>query len=302
VTAPYDHEALWAKAKVFLNRAMDGSPERSPDEEALWAAAALELLGKAALARVSPLLIATPTEDGVNILIAAGLLEGDAKFASVSASTIFKRCQRAFRPFNAGEAQRFADARNEYLHGASMGFVLPAEAWWPRFWALASVLITAQDREIADLVGYERTSVVDQHLEQNTKNVEHRTEALIARARQRLAQYEAGTLPAKVQAQWNADPDLTLQMAYSTTHHCPACGGEGTLEGDEYTDAEYQYEDDDPEWPPTVWATLTIPSSYFSCPRCHLVLDYDLLAQADVAETFEVVDDDPPVEQEYGND
>lgn len=99
--------------------------------------------------------------------------------------------------------------KTPHLHGASMGFVLPAEAWWPRFWALASVLITAQDREIADLVGYERTSVVDQHLEQNTKNVEHRTEALIARARQRLAQYEAGTLPAKVQAQWNADPDQT---------------------------------------------------------------------------------------------
>ena len=26
MTAPYDHEALWAKAKVFLNRAMDPGP------------------------------------------------------------------------------------------------------------------------------------------------------------------------------------------------------------------------------------------------------------------------------------
>lgn len=302
MTAPYDHDALWSKAKVFLNRAMDDSAERSPDEEALWAAAALELLGKAALARVSPLLIATPTEDGVNVLIAAGLVEGDAKFNSVAASTIFKRCQRAFRPFNAGDAQKFADARNEYLHGASLGFVLPAKAWWPRFWALASVLVTAQDREVAELVGDDRVATVEQHLEQNSKNVEHRTEALIARAQQRLAQYTAGTLPAKIQALWNADADLTLGLTYSTSHPCPACGGSGLLEGNEYTDAEYEYEYEDPESFPSFWATLTVPGEYFSCPTCHLVLEYDLLDEAGITENFEVIDEDPPMEQEYGND
>jgi len=68
---------------------MDPDPGRAFDEQALWASAALELLGKAALARVSPLLIAAPNEEGLNILIATGLIEGNAKFVSVSASTIF---------------------------------------------------------------------------------------------------------------------------------------------------------------------------------------------------------------------
>lgn len=302
MTAPYDHEALWAKARVFLNRAMDDALERSPDEQALWAAAALELLGKAALARVSPLLIAAPTEDGVNILIAAGLVDGDAKFTSVAASTIFKRCQRAFRPFNAVEAQRFADARNEYLHGASVGFVLPSEAWWPRFWSLASVLVAAQDRLTSELVGDERVKIVDHYLEQNSKNVEHRTEMLIARARQRLAQWKAGTLPAKIQAQWTGDLDLRSWMAYSVPHQCPACHGEGLLEGDEYSDAEYEYEYYDDEYPPSYTATLTVPASYFSCSHCHLVLEYELLEQAGISESFQIVDDDPPMEEEYGND
>lgn len=190
--APYDHEALWSKAKVFLNRAMDPDSGRAFDEQALWAAAALELLGKAALARVSPLLIAEPTEEGVNILIATGLIEGDASFASVRASTIFKRCQGAFRPVSAADAMKFADARNEYLHGPGIGFMtLPPHVWWPQFWALASILVTAQDCEIKELVGLDRTAVVEGHLEQNAKNIEHRTEALIARAQQRLAQYQA---------------------------------------------------------------------------------------------------------------
>ena len=300
MTAPYDDAALWNKAKMFLNRAMDNSTERSPDEEALWAAAALELLGKAALARVSPLLIASPSEEGVNLLIASGLVEGDAKFISVTASTIFKRCQRAFRPFNAGDAQKFADARNEYLHGASVGFVLPPEAWWPRFWSLASILVTAQDREMSELVGDDRVPTVERHLEQNSKNVEHRTEALLARARQRLAQWEAGTLPAKVQAQWLANVDLTAGMAYRIAEACPACGAEAVLEGDEFVDAEYEYEYDRDYVSAT--ATLTVPSSYFSCSRCQLVLNYDLLDQAELPETFQVIDEDPPMEQEYGND
>lgn len=103
MTAPYDYEALWSKAKVFLNRAMDPDPGRSFDEQALWASAALELLGKAALARVSPLLIAEPTEDGANILIAAGLIEGTARFTSVSArrlssSAASGRSARSARP------------------------------------------------------------------------------------------------------------------------------------------------------------------------------------------------------------
>ncbi len=103
--APYDHEALWTKAKVFTNRAMDLGDLRLFHEQALWVSAALELLGKAALARVSPLLIAEPNEDGVNILIASGLIEGNARFTSVAASTIFKRCARAFRPFSAEDSE-----------------------------------------------------------------------------------------------------------------------------------------------------------------------------------------------------
>ncbi len=308
--APYDHEALWSKAKVFLNRAMDPDPGRSFDEQALWASAALELLGKAALARVSPLLIAEPTEEGVNILIATGLIEGTGKFTSVSASTIFKRCEKAFRPFNAADAQKFAAARNEYLHGSEIGFMtLPPRAWWPRYWALATILVTAQDREIEDLVGPDRVQVVEAHLEQNSKNVEHRTQTLVTRAKQRIAQYRAGTLPARIQMEWESDPDLTIGLSYSTTEICPACGAAGTLEGDDGSDMSYDYDYDysDGEGEGDVIsarATINVPADYFSCSTCHLVLDgYELIEQADLPGTFEVIDDDPILpEPEYGND
>ena len=136
MTKPFDDEALWLKAKLFLNRAMDPDSHRSFDEQAFWASASLELLAKAALAKQSPILIAVPDEGGANLLMAIGLIEGTAKFNSISANTIFKRCERAFKPFSGIDAQRLADARNEYLHGAAVGFMpLTPDSWWPRFWA-----------------------------------------------------------------------------------------------------------------------------------------------------------------------
>lgn len=54
---------------------------------------------------------AEPTEAGLNILIATGLVQDSAQFVSVSASTVCKRRERAFKPFSATEALKFAAAR-----------------------------------------------------------------------------------------------------------------------------------------------------------------------------------------------
>lgn len=280
---------------------MDPQLDRSFDERALWASAALELLGKAALSRVSPLLIAEPTEDGVNVLIATGLIEGTAKFSSVRASTIFKRCQRAFRPFSAADAMKIAESRNEYLHGSGLGIAtLAPEVWWPHFWSQAIILVTAQDRQLEDLVGIDREPIVESYLAQNAEHVEQRTESLINRAKQRLAQFRAGTLSAKVQLEWIANPDLTAGLRYSVPEPCPACGSAGTLEGDDSSDMTYDYDEDDPG---SRWATATVPGDHFSCSTCHLVLDgYELIVQADLPSAFTVFDEDPPPDFEYGND
>jgi hypothetical protein len=306
VSSPYDHEALWLKAKLFLNRAMDESGDRPFEERALWASLALELLAKAALARVSPLLVAEPTEDGTNLLIASGLVEGDARFTSVRAKTLYARCHKAFKPFSETEAGKITLARNDYLHGSAAGFTsMPEAAWWPRFWTLAVILVSALDRDIDALVGGDRERVVERHLEQNKKNIEDRTEMLIQRARQRLAQFNAGTLPARVAADWTPGTDLRAGLRYSEPGVCPACGGWGTIEGEDSLSVEVRYEqvaEDDYD----VMVDVLASSEYFSCPACSLVLDnYQLVAEAGFESSFETVgdsDDIPDDEGEYGND
>ena len=117
---------------------------------------------------------------------------------------------------------------------SGVGFMtIPPQAWWPRYWALADILVTAQDRSIEDLVGPDRVMQVEDYLAQNVRNVEQRAEALIARARQRLAQYRAGTLSARIQAEWRANPGLTLGLLYYADAECPVCRDAGVLEGED---------------------------------------------------------------------
>ncbi|MFI7048965.1 hypothetical protein [Streptosporangium sandarakinum] len=301
MTSPYDHDALWIKAKLFINRAMDDD-FRSFDEQVLWAALALELLAKAALSKVSPLLVAEPTEEGTNLLIAIGLVAGDARFTSIKATTLFKRCHKAFKPFDQAEAIKIIKGRNEYLHSSGAGFMaIPSHAWWPRYWAQATTLITALDKDVSDFVGIDRMGVVQAYLEQDAKNVEQRTQALIERAKQRLQQHRDGNLPARVAREWQSDLDLRASLSYDTDAECPACAATGTLEGEDVLNAEVSYNDE----PDDIQVTLTIGAEYFSCPTCHLVLmGYKLIKQAGLPEEFEAEGDASYIyeESDYGND
>ena len=300
----WSEEALWLKARLFINRATDPD-DRSFDELALWASLSLELLAKAALSRVSPLLIATPSEEGTNLLIASGLVQGDATFHTAPAKTIFTRCGRAFRPFNKDEALKIAAGRNEYLHAGSATFTaLPPHAWWPRFWAQAVILLTAQDKDLEDFVGPDRVATVEAHLATNRRHVEERVATLLARAQQRLQMHQAGTMNARQAAEWSAAWDQSAGMDHRTNATCPACGNEGTLEGEQVLQQEMNYDQvSEDEYDAIL--DLTVAADYFSCPTCHLVLNnYEFLVEAGLPDDFAAVGDPADYADygEYGND
>lgn len=304
-TAPWDSDGLWIKATLFINYALDDRPERTFDERALWASLSLELLGKAALSRASPLLIATPSEDGKNVLAAAGLTDDRATFKTIAASTVFKRCGLAFKPFNDQAAARIAEDRNSYLHSAPTSFTpMPETAWWPRFWALAHILVNACDRDLEQFVGEARVPTVQAALAQNQRNVEERFHMVIERAKQRLARYEAGEMRGSERRDWERSSDLTIGLAYATAEVCPACGeNEGTLEGEDVISDELRYErisEDDYD----VRLDLEIAAAYFSCANCRCVLDsVELLQVAELPESFEAIGDPSDFyEPDYGND
>ncbi len=180
---------------------------------------------------------------------------------------------------------------------------IPETAWWPRYWALVSVLVSACDRDIEDLVGEPRVAIVEQYLAQNAKNVEHRVETLIERAKQRVSLRNSGSLTTKQQAELSDQRDLSAGLSYSEFVECPACGDQGILEGDTVVAAEMRY-DHVSENDYDFWADLDVAVDRFSCNNCRLVLDgYDLLEKAGLPPSISAVDDNPDYpEPDYGND
>ena len=299
---PYDPERLWTKARLFIHRAMDH--DREFEEQAFWSAAAFELLGKAALARVSPILIANPNPDGHSLLVASGLLGPDDKFFTIPAQALWSRCKRAFKPFNEKEARHISAVRNDYLHAGSVGLEGTPDIWWPRFWSQAAILVSHLDRELEDLVGRSRVGIIEQHLLVNRANLQRRLEAMIDRAQTRYALHQSGSLSTALERAWEAfTPSI---LSYSTSADCPACEDSGTLSGDEIidtrTDRTYTRWNDDEYEDQTVWHQ--IGSSVFSCEHCHFELwDLELIEAAGLDTGFEVEGDAGAYyEPEYNNE
>lgn len=303
ITPPFDSDGLWMKARLFINRALDFSTEF--EEGAFWACCALELLGKCALARVNPLLIAMPTDDGISLLAASGVIEDSDSFVSIPAKAIWARCARAFRPFNRDEARELSLGRNSYLHSASIGFdVIPPESWWPRFWAQASILVAHCGRDIEELVGETRAKEVERHLETNRANLDRRLQSLLENARLRLKLHESGNMSGRMRSEWERATNPMFGWTHRVSAECPACGGDAMIGGDYVL--ERRAEHDSHDWD-ILTVTLTVATSEFYCDTCHLsILDPDALELTELPASFETEGDLEDVadryEEEYNNE
>ncbi|SDB95320.1 hypothetical protein [Microbacterium enclense] len=293
------------KARLFINRALDA--DRDFEESAFWAASALEMLGKSALSRVNPALIANAVDDdGASLLVASGLIDASKRFVTVQAKTVWSRCARAFRPFNGKEAGLIAEGRNEYIHGARVGFdAIPESAWWPRYWAQAEILLSHVERTVGDFVGPSREGAVETYLAANREHRQKRLEAALESARVGLRLFRTDNMSGRRLAEWNL---FTLQQwEYSQPTECPACESElGEFGGEEVLDSRTEhYVDDDDFWT-SVSVTLTVATAAFQCANCHLVIDdYELLQIVEgVPLEFEAEGDPADYEdyEEYNNE
>lgn len=297
----FDPDGLWIKSKLFINRALD--EDREFEEQAFWACSALELLGKSALARISPLLIANPTDDGASLLAASGVLEG-RNVTSVQAKAVWSRCARVFKPFSEPEAKLLSYGRNEYIHAAGIGFdSLPAHAWWPRFWSQAVVLLHHMDLIIDDYVDRRYVETVHDALATRKEALKQQLEARLERARTMLKQSQTETLSPRQLKEWELKTYFVTR--YHSSVECPACRGDAALYGDEVIGQDVTYFDHETRGDPGVLVTLWVAPVALVCEQCRLELsDSDLLAEAGLDEAFEVEGDidDIEYEPEYNNE
>ncbi len=294
MTDPFDPDALFDKAKLFINRCFDAHSAGQFDAAALWASLALEIVAKWALATVNPCLIADPSDDGTSLLTAAGLSKTVADFKTIPAKAAFSRCARAFPGFNAREAGRISGNRNDDIHSGALPFAqLDEERWWQSYWREVAVLLSAHGMTVSDLVGAENAGVAEGYITRNNETVSFLVAKRIEAAKARWESRESGV---------ERLGGFVFGPEYESSAVCPACGNRGELMGDSVVGEQEVWPDSLEDYF-TPFSLLDVASHLFNCPFCNLFLDGpDYISAADLPETFETEVAIEPAWEEYNNE
>lgn len=137
----WDSEQYYQKAKLYMDRA--NSFEHNQMEFPLWSSLAIEMLARAALTSVHPVLNADPREP--DNLFHALEIESKKQPKSIPYHAVLKRLEVIVESF--GETQRqlcdyLGYLRNDELHSAELAFErLPESKWLPRYYEVCLVLV-----------------------------------------------------------------------------------------------------------------------------------------------------------------
>jgi hypothetical protein len=135
---------------------------------ALWSSLSLEFLARAALANVSPALLAETDKSWSSLYSALGFSPTEEKFApkSIPVSEVFKRLTAILSMFNK-ENESFGiqhtGRRNAELHSGEAAFEgVKGSSWQPRFYQTCQILLTSMGMTLKDYVGEAEAKVADQ--------------------------------------------------------------------------------------------------------------------------------------------
>jgi hypothetical protein len=308
-------DALWTKSRVFIERGLVARDNRDLSAFHLWAALALELLGKAALARIHPVLVADPTSFD-SMLVACGVKVTD-KTRSILAKTTFERLVQVSKEFDE-RTGRFcvlmANRRNEELHsGASPTGDLEPRAWVPEYWRIAEIVSRLAGRTLEDWVGQAEGGRARGVIADASRLLVASVEGRIARCRAEFnrrhppgSSERAAVIRAVNESYSPAGArELILEHDGSTRQECPACGASGWLLGNEVASHRHPIEFDETD-PESLWQfeDVIYETEAFVCSACSLPLDGRLeLDAAHMPQEYqEEREVEPDYEPDYGNE
>ena len=261
----WNSDALFAKAALRAQETahLDAA---SPDL-GLAAALALELLARAALAHVSPTLLAEADESQRNILYA--LERPVPKFTprSIITSKVFTVCTLVVPEFTEDDrklCQALTERRNEELHSGGSAFAsYPSEQWRIGFYRACQKLCKSMSRDLGSLFGVEHGAAVEEALASDAG-------AVLSAVKKRIAAHKTiwEALPSDEQAAKIASTQIQVPKYRMFGHVivCPACASSAVVLGNPMGPSRGQLEDGD-----MVERVQMLPYA-FRCEACGLSL------------------------------
>lgn len=260
----WERDPLWAKSRLFFERAFDES--RDDPAFGLWCSLGLELLARAALASVSPTLLAEPDIEHKYLLHA--LNRGSERTArrSIGAAQVLGLCRTLFPEFTEDDLKTslaLINRRNEELHSGAAAFdEYPPSRWLSQFYRACRSLATAMEESLSSLFGEEEAAVAESTITENQNDARQRVQSAIAAHRK---VFEAKPDEER-QATTNKVSEMGLQLAAERHHRvpCPACRCVATVQGIAFGKERVEHGDG----VIIVWRSVS-PTS-FSCAACGL--------------------------------
>lgn len=161
-----DPEALYLKAQRYVQRMSDLDSDEW--EYALWSGFSLEFLARAALANISPALLADTDKNWTSLYHALGFTPTEEKFSpkSIAISEVFKRLTSILPGFTK-EHESFGivhtGRRNSELHTGEPAFDgVKGSVWQPRFYQTCEILLSSMGMALKDFVGEDEAKVASQ--------------------------------------------------------------------------------------------------------------------------------------------
>jgi len=273
----WERNPLWSKAKLFLERAFEQPADDS--QFGLWCSFGLELLARAAVASVSPTLLAEPERDHQNLLHALGVGQKLSNPKSISASQVFALCQGLFASFTKEDfvaCMALINRRNAELHSAEAAFdTYPSGQWLPGFYRACVSLVGALTESMESLLGQEQARVAAEVLQQSKDGVLGRVKAAIAAYKKVFDERSTSERQAAADSARTAVSKLVYERRHKVV--CPACGSDAAVEGDEFGPERLDHENGD------IVVRQSVSPRAFNCMACSLKLNtYAELDAADL--------------------
>lgn len=286
----WSEEGLLAKSRVYFQRASDAAQQEGLS--AFWSLIGLELLARAAVARVHPALLADPQAGGAHLLFAFGHGKEDLKPRSVPIKTVFSRCQRIIPRFTEAmfnDAMALMEIRNEELHtGGLILEELKPSIWQPPLYAVIQTIVGSLGLEMNEVLPEERAKVASRVLEELDETIESEVKQRVADVARAFGELDEEEQERRRLLPVPASGGVRRQHRIAA---CPSCGTDGLVSGQVVGTSAPTIGDGNIEQ-----ELVVLPSEY-RCGACNLELNgLAQLHHAGLGDEFSVKQSEDPIE------
>lgn len=262
---PWSKDALLAKSQRFFDEMLRHT--RDEWQYALWSALALELLARAALAKVSPTLLAD-AKDWNHIYFALEKNPKEPKYVpkSIGIADVFNRIGATVdgvTPDMVKFGALHMNRRNEDLHSGAVTLEpLSTSQWQPAYFELCKALASHLGKKLDTLIGEDEAAAAEKMIKAFRDDSAKAIQKSIAAHKNAWEK-----LSCKDREDFAAQAVVWATSYKGHRVKCPSCESNSLVTGEPITAAVRELDDD------TVTEKQDILPTSFECVACKLKID-----------------------------